>query len=261
MIVVIAFDFFTIIKKFIVGGKFMKKEFISLIMCGIMTAALGCGSSSKTENTEKKDTVTIALSADVSSLDMHKALGTQTSSVCFNIFDGLTRIDADGKLLPLLAESYKPINDTTWQFKLRKNVKFTNGENFNANVVKFNIERMLNKDYGSALRGDFRDIVGADVVDEYTVNVKTKAAFPSLPLRISYLGMVPPEYIKKVGDKEFAAKPIGTGAYKLKDWKRGNSILLEANDGYFMGKANIKQLTSRLFLKKVLVLWLYNLVK
>lgn len=223
----------------------MRRLIAVLMACIMLLLAVGCGSS-KEKSQVSKDTVTIALSADISSLDMHKALGTQTSSICFNIFDGLTRVDADGKLHTLLAESYKPVNDTTWEFKLKKNVKFTNGEPFNANVVKFNIERMLDKEYGSPLRGDFSDIVGADVIDDYTVNIRTKEAFPSLPLRISYLGMVPPEYIKKVGDKEFAEKPIGTGAYKLKEWKKGSSIVLEANEEYFNGKAKIKNVNFRI---------------
>lgn len=235
--------FFLAISLYYTRGDNVKRRVLILLIIVIVSLLTGCGNSSST--TLKKDTVSIALSADVSTLDMHKALGTQTATVCFNIFDSLTRSDADGKVYGLLAESYKPIDDYTWEFKLHKNVTFTNGEPFNAKVVKYNIERMLDKNYGSMLRGDFSDIVDVVVIDDYTINIKTKTPFPGLPLRLTYLGMVPPEYVQKVGDKEFAEKPVGTGPYKLQS-RDGTKIVLVANEHYFKGIPEIKTVVFKI---------------
>lgn len=242
------------------------KKLLAVFLAGtLILSCTACGNSndsnqnqgqnSSTSNSDSqgndasdstKDSITIAVSDNITTLDPQNASGTVTATVFYNMFDALTRTDANGKVECLLAESYENLDDTTWQFKLRQGVTFTNGEAFNADTVKFSVERILDEAYASALIGDFAEIESVEIVDEYTVNIITKEAFPSLPLRISYLAMVPAQYITENGDDYFAANPVGTGAYKLVSYEEGSQMVLEANEDYFLGAPAIKNVTFKI---------------
>lgn len=238
----------------------LKNVFTGALAAAVLLSCVACGSpgtggnsgnnsvqsSGSSSGAEKKDSVVIAVSAEISTLDPHNASGTVTATMFYNMFDCLTRTNAAGEVECLLAESYQNLDDTTWQFKLRQGVTFTNGEQFNADTVKFSVERILNEDYGSALLGDFADLSAVEIVDEYTVNIITKEAFPSLPLRLSYLAMVPAQYITEHGDEYFAANPVGTGAYQMVSYDEGSQLTLRANPNYFLGVPEIKEVTFKI---------------
>lgn len=229
------------------------RKTIAALLAGCMVLALAaCGGSSDTpagtdttgEETAKKEVV-IVQGTNISSLDMHKATGTTTASICFNMYDSLTRADANGVVQPLLAKSWENIDDLTWQFKLEEGVKFHNGEAFNADTVKFNVERILDAEFGSPLRGDFSRIDHVDVIDDYTVNIVTTDPFPSLPLRMTYLAMEPAGYIQEVGNEGFALSPVGTGPYKFVEMVDGSHVILEKNDEYWKGAPSVEKLTFK----------------
>jgi peptide/nickel transport system substrate-binding protein len=167
------------------------------------------------------------------------------------IFDTLLRRNL--KTLQLegsLAESWRVVNETTWQFKLKRSVKFHNGEPFDAAAVKFSVERMLDPKQGAPGRTSIATIDHVDVVDPYTVNVITKAPFPLLAVRMSpghcgTVGIVPPKYIAQVGDATFAVKPVGTGPYKFVEWVKDERLVLEANKDYHRGAPAIERLIFR----------------
>ena len=237
----------------------VRKTMAIIAVLGMIALLAGCNSNDSNtsldlvdpaetiynETNENKEVI-IYQGTNISSLDMHKATGTTTASVCFNMYDSLTRADANGVVQPLLAKSWENIDDYTWQFKLEEDIKFHNGEEFNAETVKFNVERILNPEFNSILRGDFSRIDRIDVVDEYTVNIVTKDIFPSLPLRITYLAMEPAKYIQDVGDEQFALKPIGTGPYKFVEMVSGSHVILERNDEYWNSKPVIERLTFKI---------------
>ena len=141
-----------------------------------------------------------------------------------------------------MATSWKSINPTTWQFKLRQGIKFTNGEPFNAHTVKWNIDWLITKGK-HAVAGGFATIDRAEVVDNYTINVITKAPDPLLAKRFTAYGgqMTPPEYIQKVGREEFGRKPIGTGAYILKEWIKDDHVTFVRNENYWGKKGQFKE--------------------
>lgn len=221
----------------------MKISYRLVVIVFAVIFIIGCtvGYGSESNAPVSSNPLIIAQGEGVSTLDAHQAIGTYTASVVFHIYDSLTRADATGEVKPLLAESYSLLDDTTWQFKLHKGVEFHNGEPFNAEVVKFNVERIQNPEFRSRLAGDFAIIERVDVVDDYTVNIITKEPYPSLPLRITYLGMIPPRYVNEVGDKTLMVQPIGTGPYKFVEWAHGERVVLEANEKYFLGAPEIKQ--------------------
>src|SRR5258705_5550773 len=94
-----------------------------------------------------QDTLVIAQGADIITLDPTQATQIHNLNLFYNVFDALVTWDPKdiGKIVPELALSWRSVNPTTWQFKLRPNVKFHNGEPFNAEAVKFTIERLITK--------------------------------------------------------------------------------------------------------------------
>jgi peptide/nickel transport system substrate-binding protein len=193
-----------------------------------------------------KDTLVIAQGVDPTTLDPMNHLETPALNLCLNLYDTLLQRDANIKIEPLLAESYRLINDLTWEFKLRKGVKFHNGEDFNAAAVKFNLERL--SDPKNKLRQVF--LVGVldrvDIVDDYTVRVITKKPYPILDAQLCiYGGMIAPKYLQEKGPVHLAINPVGTGPYKFVRWVKDDHILLEANPNYWRGAPKIKKVIWR----------------
>ena len=195
--------------------------------------------------------VVVVQSGEAATLDWHMHCDKNAHEPDRQIFDTLLRRNL--KTLQLegnLAESWKLLNDTTWQFKLRRNVKFHNGEPFDAAAVKFSIERMLNPQQAAPGRTSIATIDRVEVVDPLTVNVVTKAPFPLLPVRMSpghcgTVGIVPPKYVAQVGDAGFAVKPVGTGPYKFVEWVKDDRLVLEAYKDYHRGAPAIDRLIFR----------------
>ena len=193
-----------------------------------------------------KDTLIIAQGVDPTTMDPHNHMETPAWNLIYNIFDQLLQRDPNIKIEPLLAQSYKAVNDLTWEFKLRKGVKFHNGEDFNASAVKFTLERMA--DPTQKLRQTvFQGIIDrVDVVDDYTVRIITKKPYPVMDAMLCIYGQpVPPKYFQEKGAVHFATNPIGTGPYKFVKWIKDDQILLEANEQYWRGAPKIKKVIFR----------------
>jgi peptide/nickel transport system substrate-binding protein len=187
--------------------------------------------------------VVIAQGVDPSSLDTMNQQETPASNVAAQIFDTLVERDANLKLVPSLAvELPKLVNPTTWEVKLRKGVKFHNGEDFNAESVKFSLERLANP--ANKLRGSssFGPIDKVEIVDPYTVRVHTKKPWPIFVNAMGFrqASMYPP---KEYAGKDTAAiskNPIGTGPYKFVKWAKDEEIVMEAFPAHWRGAPKIK---------------------
>jgi peptide/nickel transport system substrate-binding protein len=130
------------------------------------TAASTAASKPATQTATK---LTVDLDADVESLDPYLAYLPASLSINHNIFDYLLERDAQGKLVPGLAQSWTTLDDTTLEFKLRQGVKFHNGEDFNADSVQFSAQRMLDERLNSGVRTRFTSITEVKAVDANTV--------------------------------------------------------------------------------------------
>lgn len=164
-----------------------------------------------------------------------KTFSEKNDTICHQIFDGLLRFNPDGRIEPALAVSWKRIDPLKVEFKLRKGVKFHDGEPFNAASVKFTIDRYLDPKTGFPALPFISSIDHAEVVDDATVVLVTKFPDGLLLNRLAgFVVMLPPGYIRKVGEAEFAAHPVGTGAFRFVSWEAGKSITLERNPYYWM---------------------------
>lgn len=189
----------------------------------------------------------LVIGRQVSTTAMDPGFLREAATIVDNIFDTLVLRDKEMKLVPGLAESWKSVDDTTWEFKLRQAIKFQNGEDFNAEAVKFTIDRVLDPAAKAPTISYIRTIDSVEVVDDYTVRIKTKGPDPLLPTRMSRYPayIVPPKYVKEVGNDVFARKPIGTGPYKMVDFVPDQHVILEATADYWRGKPAIDRVVWR----------------
>jgi len=152
-------------------------------------------------------------------------------------------------LLALAATSWKALNDTTWEFKLRKGVKFHNGDPLTAEDVKFSVERVIEpgkEKKKSPQYGNIRAIKEVRIVDAETLHIVTDKPFPLLLERLVFFPVVPKKHIEKVGDEAFGTTAaVGTGPWKFVEWKRDQYIRLEAFDAHWRGKPPFKHLVVR----------------
>ena len=185
--------------------------------------------------------VVIAQGVDPSTLDTMNQGETPASVIAEHIYNKLVERDASLKVVPALAaELPKSLAPTVWEIKLRKGVKFHNGEDFNADSVKFSLERVKTP----ALRGssNFRPIDRVEIVDAYTVKVHTTKPWPIFVVALNQpqAGMYPPKAYAGKDTLYISKNPIGTGPYKFVRWSKDEEIVLEANDSYYRGAPKIK---------------------
>lgn len=239
--------------------KFKKNKFISLVVSLIAVLLISACSSNtnetngeKTENTgnttsNKEDNVlTFANATDIESFDIHNNNNTLSEAVLVNMFDYLIQNDSEGNKIPVLATEWEKVNDTTWQFKLRNDVTFHNGDPFTAADVKFTLERVA-KDSSLKQNYLYKQIKEVQIVDDYTVNIVTEVPDPILLNRLSRMGsgMLPSKYIQENGMDVFLQKPVGTGPYKFSSWQKDSSLELVKNENYFAGEVKWEKVVFR----------------
>ncbi|HLS06339.1 MAG TPA: ABC transporter substrate-binding protein, partial [Bacillota bacterium] len=160
-----------------------------------------------------------------------------TEAIHVNMYNYLFKRNESGDIEPDLVAAYENIDETTWQFTLREDVTFHNGDQLTAEDVKFTLERAAKDD---SLREHFHysQIESVDIVDDYEFIIKTYEPEPILLNRLSRIGsgILPKDYIETNGWDHFYKEPIGTGPFKFVKWDRDSQIVYEAYDDYFAGK-------------------------
>jgi peptide/nickel transport system substrate-binding protein len=193
------------------------------------------------------DSLVVIESSAIDSMDAHVANRNDARIIIARINQSLvTRDPQTMQPAPLLATSWRAVDPTTWEFKLRPGVKFTNGEAFTAQTVKFNFERIAKPELKSFLATSVTPLLaGVDVVDPLTVRIRTKNPYPLLLERLSIFWIVPEAYVRERGDQGFADRPIGTGPYKFVEWVQGQHVKIERNPDYWGESATFREVTYR----------------
>jgi len=190
------------------------------------------------------DTLVIAQGVDATTLDPVNHQETPTGNVTANIFDNFYRRLPDGSYEPWLGEA-RALDNLTWELKIKPGIKFHNGEELTAEVLKFNFDRLLDPKKPLKYSTYFKPIEKVEVTGKYTLKVYTKKPFPLFLTRLTYLWVVPKAYIEEKGADYFANHPVGTGPYKFVKWVKDQEIVLEANDAYWAGKPKVKRVVFR----------------
>ncbi|UTR16394.1 glutathione ABC transporter substrate-binding protein [Salipaludibacillus sp. LMS25] len=194
--------------------------------------------------------------SDAEAMDPHNSTDLPSSNVQTNIFETLLSQTEDMELEPLLATEWEATADDVWEFKLREGVTFHDGSEFNAEVVKANIDRILDEDVASPRALLYNMVEEVVVVDDYTVEFHTEYPFAPLPSHLAHNGggMISLEAI----EADYAAmedgeqpgsyineNPIGTGFFKFEEWQTGNRVELVRNDDYWGELAKVESVTFK----------------
>jgi peptide/nickel transport system substrate-binding protein len=149
-----------------------------------------------------------------------------------NFFDGLLqRKGFDGTLAPALAERWERLDALSWKFWLRKGVKFHNGNPFTAADVKFTFERLSNPEVSEFVNTG-KSIDKIDIIDDYTVVIKTKDPIPWFANNMHQIFIMDKEDTESRDPGDVMIRPVGTGAYKFVEWVKGSYVRMEANEDY-----------------------------
>lgn len=214
----------------------------------VLAAACAPSTGSTSSAAIAKQVITIVQGADADTMDPQATTTRGTINVLSHFSEGLTKVTysetGEPKVEGLLATSWKQLNDTTWQFKLREGVQFSNGEPFDADAVQYSFQRLMDPAYVSPQKKYVGSVARVDVLDKFTVNVLTKTPTPLPPIDFNQVYIVPPKYTAEAG-KQFAAKPIGTGPFKFVEWVKDDHITLEANPNYWGGRPKLDRITFK----------------
>jgi len=178
-------------------------------------------------------------------LDPTMNLSSFRAMVGVSLFDSLVGRDAENRIVPQLAESWRLVDDVTWQLKLRRGVVFHDGEPFNAETVRFTFQRVLDPEQKSPNRANVAEIVRVEVVDDYTVNVVTRQPYAPLINRLLDFAMVPPKYVAAKGNQGMALRPVGTGPYRFVELIKDDRMVVEAFDRHWRGAPKIKRIVYK----------------
>lgn len=248
------------------------KFLLMLLLIGAMLVFAACGSSDddatgddSTDGTSEEGNdapaaeggeLVIATLSEAVALDPHGSNDTPSSNVAYNIYEQLVVQDENMDLQPGLATSWEMIEDTVWEFYLEEGVTFHDGTPFNAEVVKANIDRILDEAVASPRSFLFNMINDVVVVDEYTVQFVTDYSFAPLPAHLAHNGggmisqaVIEADYEAMAGGGDPGAtineNPIGTGPFKLDYWNSGDEMRLVKNEEYWGEPAHLDSIVFR----------------
>jgi peptide/nickel transport system substrate-binding protein len=191
-------------------------------------------------------TAVIGIPGDVTSMNPIHQATENTVIVTEQMMEPLVILGPEGEYLPWLATSWDIVDPTTWRFSLREGVKFTNGEPFTAEAVKFTLDEVRNPDNQAKFLPLVKDIVDVRVIDEYTVEIVTEAPNPIFLVEVARTFIMPPEHTRQVGHDGFEKEPVGTGAYKFVEWAKGDHVTLDANPEWWNGQPKVDRLVFRI---------------
>ena len=191
----------------------------------------------------------IAVAADITSMDPHFFNLFPNNNMAEHIFDKLVQMDADSKMIPGIATSWKVIDPTTWEFKLRKGVKFHDGSELTAEDVAFSIDRVAKIPNSP---GPFvaytKAIVAKEIVDPYTIRFKTATPYPLVASDMSTIYIVSKKVATGATTEDFntGKAAIGSGRYKYSRYASGDRVEVVRNDSYWGEKAPWDRVTFKI---------------
>lgn len=197
----------------------------------LFLTACSAGASDSGEDAAKKDSMTIAFTAEPVNLDFTSTSGVAIPEALMeNVYESLVRVDGEGEIQPALAEDWDVSDDRkTYTFHLQEGVKFSNGADLTSEDVKFSYER-VQKDWKNALKSKMDIVDSIDTPDDATVEITLKK--PSNTWLFNLTSLVGAVFDTE-GTGDLANEAIGTGPFEIEKFSRGQSIDFTARDNYW----------------------------
>lgn len=215
----------------------MQQRTVYRVLLVMLVLALGASSA-------LASTLTIMQSESPRALDPSNQSATYTGSVLSHMYDTLLTVNPQGEVVPSLATEYSYSEDgLEWTFKLREGVVFHDGSPFNAEVVKYSFERILNPDNGLTAYGRFNPVIESiEVLDEYTVKFTLKKPYPAFALlvTINQSAITPPTAADIISNH-----PVGTGPFKFVEYVSGERVVMERFEDYWGPTPGVDRLVWR----------------
>lgn len=185
----------------------------------------------------------VGFSADVLTLDPANHRNRETETIIRNMFDGVLTRDADMKIVPELAESFRQVDPVTYEFTLRDGVTFHDGSAMTAEDIKFTFERLI-QDGGmggetSPRKSLLGPLTSVEIKDAKTVVFTLSEPWPILPAMLPFQEVVSKATVEAQGNQGMATTVNGTGPFTLTEWRKGDSVIMSRYDGYYGGAADI----------------------
>ncbi|HJF76786.1 MAG TPA: ABC transporter substrate-binding protein, partial [Brevibacterium linens] len=207
----------------------------------------GCsaGASDSGGDAQKKDSMTIAFTAEPVNLDFTSTSGIAIPEALMeNVYESLVRVDGEGEIQPGLAEDWAVSDDRkTYTFHLQKGVKFSNGADLTSEDVKFSYERVQN-DWKNALKSKMDVVESIETPDDLTVEIALKK--PSNTWLFNLTSLVGAVFDTE-GTDNLAKEAIGTGPFSIEKFTPGQSIDFAARDDYWGETPAVKNVQFKYF--------------
>ncbi len=185
----------------------------------------------------------VAYSSDVVTLDPGNHRSRVTESVLLNVYDAIVTRTDDMRVVPEIAESLTQVDATTWEAKLRRGIRFHDGSELTAADVKFTFDRLTKANAMDGKTSPRQSLVGplADtvVVDSHTVRFKLAKPWPIFAAYLPFNQVVSKVFVEKVKTDGMATQAMGSGPFRLVEWRRGDSVILERFKDYYGGATDI----------------------
>ena len=183
--------------------------------------------------------VRVGFTQDALTLDPGNHRKRETETIIRNLYDGLMTQTNKSETVPELAESFRQIDALTYEVKLRKGVKFHSGDEMTADDVKFTFDRLTKEKAMGGQTSPRQALLGplasTEIIDRYTVRFRLKEPWPVFARMIPAQQVVSRKFVEKMGNDALATHANGTGPFKLVEWRRGDSLIMERFADYYGG--------------------------
>ncbi|HAI86007.1 MAG TPA: peptide ABC transporter substrate-binding protein [Firmicutes bacterium] len=194
---------------------------------------------------KRGDTIVVGMAGDsILTLDPAAYRDRLTETVIRNMFDGLVTRTPDGRVVPEIAESWTALSDTEYVLKIRRGIKFHNGDALTADDVVFSFDRVIRDGAmggrTSPRKGLLGTLVAVEKIDSHAVRFRLSSPFSVLLQALVHVQIVPKGYLLSVGDDAFARKPVGCGPFKFVEGRLDDKIVMERFGDYYGGSPDLQ---------------------
>lgn len=186
----------------------------------------------------------VGFTRDADTLDPANHRNRETETIIRNMYDGILTRDSSMEIHPQIAESFEQVSPTVYDFRIRQGIKFHDGSDLTVEDVKFTLDRITQEGaMGDGQTSPRQSLMGPvesiEIVGDDTVRINLSEPWPILPAMLPFQEVVSKDFVEEVGTEGMATQVNGAGPFRLVEWRRGDSVIMERFDEYYGGAEGI----------------------